>query len=74
MKPSRRFAAALLALPLLMALATAGSAYKREELRQFKEKTLMAPEFTLKDFNGKTYSLKDYRDKMWVVLETGSST
>lgn len=74
MRLSRRFAAGLLALPLVLAFATPGTAYKRQELRKYKEKNLTATDFTLKDLKGKTYSLKDYRDRMWVVLETGSST
>lgn len=75
MRIFQKYGAAILALFLTLGLASAGLAYEREVLRQFKEKTLMAPEFTLKDMTSKkTYSLKDYRDKMWVILETGSST
>ncbi len=63
------------AVLLGLALATAGYAYTRTELAGYEEKELKAPEFCLKDFEGKTQCLKDYLDKgMYVAVQTGSST
>lgn len=58
----------------VLAWAAPGHAYKREELAKYEEKAMMAPEWTLKGMDGKTYSLKDYRGKMYVAIQTGSST
>lgn len=43
-------------------------------LRQYKQKTVIAPDFTVKDLEGKSVTLSDFRGKMYVVIETGSST
>lgn len=64
----------LLVVGLLISSINLAQAYTREELNKYKDNSLMAPEFTLKDLDGKDYSLKDYREKMYVVLQTGSST
>lgn len=66
--------ALVLTLFFMSSFAVAGSTYSREELDQYQEKTLMAPDFSLKSLDGKTYSLSDYRGKKIVVIETGSST
>ncbi len=41
---------------------------------QYKTKTIIAPDFTVKNLEGKSITLSDYRGKMYVVIETGSST
>lgn len=64
----------LLVLGILVSSINLAQSYTREELNKYKDNTLMAPEFTLKDLDGKGYSLKDYRGKMYVVIQTGSST
>lgn len=63
------------AVLLGLALAAPGYAFTRTELAQYDQKELTAPEFCLKDFEGKTHCLKDYLDKgMYVAIQTGSST
>lgn len=57
----------------MIALPASIFAYTSAELRQYKEKELIAPDFTLKGLDGKTYKLSDYRKKI-VVMEAGSST
>jgi hypothetical protein len=62
-----------LALMLLVVFSMPALALTGKELGMHKEKTIMAPDFTLKDLEGKTHKLSDYRGKI-IVLETGSST
>ncbi len=70
----RRSLAGMVAL-LSLSLATAAYAYNRSELAEYEQKELKAPEFCLKDFDGKTHCLKDYLAKgMFVAVQTGSST
>lgn len=58
----------------VLAWAVPGQAYTRKELAKYEQKAMTAPEWTLKGMDGKTYSLKDYRGKMYVAIQTGSST
>lgn len=46
----------------------------RADFQNYKEKNLIAPNFSLKALDGKTYNLSDYRGKQIVVIQTGSST
>ena len=62
-----------LALMLLVAFSIPALALNPKELGMHKEKEIMAPDFTLKDIEGNTHKLSDYRGKI-VVLEHGSST
>lgn len=66
--------AVVIAWLLVFSMASLAQALSSKELRSYAQKEIMAPDFTLKDTEGKEYSLKDYRGKMYVVLETGSST
>ncbi len=57
------------------ALAGPGYPYDRSELAQYEQKELKAPDFCLKDLEGKTHCLKDYLGQgMYVAIQTGSST
>ncbi len=58
---------------LLILWAVAVQPYSRGELRQYKEKAITPPNFTLQDTKGNTHTLNDYRGK-YVAIETGSST
>ncbi len=56
-------------------LVSPACAYTRTELAEYEQKELRAPEFCVKDFDGKTHCLKDYLGKgMYVSIQTGSST
>jgi cytochrome oxidase Cu insertion factor (SCO1/SenC/PrrC family) len=64
-----------LSLAVLMTVSFSLTVYalSRDELGKYKEKAIMAPDFTLKDLKGKTHKLSDYKGKI-VVIQTGSST
>jgi hypothetical protein len=62
-----------LALMLLVVFSMPALALTGKELGMYKEKAIIAPDFTLKDLEGKTHKLSDYRGNI-IVLETGSST
>lgn len=74
MSRSKRFLGLSLVALGVLAWAVPGQAYTRQELAKYEEKAMMAPEWTLKGLDGKTYSLKDYQGKMYVAIQTGSST
>ena len=57
----------------MLALPASSSAQSREDLNNYKEKDLTAPDFSLQGLDGETYTLSDFRGKV-VVIEAGSST
>lgn len=73
MKRYRALPILVVATGLIIGLPGPGWSFTSQELSQYKEKALNAPDFTLKGLDGKVYSLKDFRGKI-VVIETGSST
>lgn len=75
MRSVRASVAGIAAVLLGVALVSPACAYTRTELGEYEQKELKAPDFCLKDLDGKTQCLQDYLGKgMWVAVQTGSST
>ncbi len=75
MRRLRQIAAGASMVFLGAALVSPACAYTRTELAQYEQKELKAPDFCLKDLDGKTQCLQDYLGKgMYVAIQTGSST
>ena len=63
-----------LAISLVLFLSTPLFSYSRDEMNNYKDKELMAPDFSLRGLDGSTHTLSDFRGKKVVVIQTGSST
>ena len=74
MKLSKTVFTLSLAIIMVVSFSVSVFSFSRDELGKYKEKTLIAPDFTAQSTEGKTYKLSDYRGKGIIVLETGSST
>lgn len=75
MRRLRRIAAGTAMVFLGAALVSPACAFTRTELGEYEQKELKAPNFCLKDLDGKTQCLQDYVGKgMFVAIQTGSST
>lgn len=74
MKVYKTFLTLLFTMLLMVSFSAAVLSLTRDELGKYKEEVIMAPDFALKAVDGKVYKLGDFRDKKFVVIQTGSST